>query len=246
LINVNDSMQKVQDANGQIGLSLESFNGDKRVRIIAFGDIHLDCAGIENILGLSKADLVIITGDFTNFGEKEDASTIIDVIRRINPKICALPGNMDKASVAKYLDELGINIHGKGFLLGDLGIFGVGGSNPTPFNTPTEFSEEELGEIVNRAYEYVTHAPIKILISHTPPFNTATDLIGGGVHVGSTAIREFIEKKQPDFCFTGHIHESRGEDRIGRTLILNPGMLKDKGWIELNSQDDGSFAACLN
>jgi Icc-related predicted phosphoesterase len=216
------------------------------MHIIAFGDIHMEYAGIENITGLSKADLVIITGDFTNFGEKEDASTILDVIRRINPKIYAVLGNMDKVSVGNYLDELGINIHGKGFVLGDLGIFGVGGSNPTPFNTPTEFSEEELGDIVNKAYQYVTQAPIKVLISHTPPFNTAADMIGSGIHVGSTAIRKFIEEKQPDFCFTGHIHESRGEDRIGRTLILNPGMLKDPGWIELNRQDDGSYIARLN
>ncbi len=216
------------------------------MRIIAFGDIHMECAGIEKITGLSKADMVIITGDFTNFGGKEDASTILDVIRRINPKIYAVQGNMDKASVGNYLDELGINIHGKGFVLGNLGIFGVGGSNPTPFNTPTEFSEEELGDIVNKAYQYVTRAPIKVLISHTPPFNTAADMIGGGVHVGSTAIRKFIEEKQPDFCFTGHIHESRGENHIGRTLILNPGMLRDPGWIEFNSQDDGSFIARLN
>jgi len=216
------------------------------MRIIAFGDIHMECAGIEKITGLSKADLVIITGDFTNCGGKKDALTILDVIRRINPKIYAVPGNMDKASIGNYLDELGINIHGKGFVLGDLGIFGVGGSNPTPFNTPTEFSEEELGDIVNKAYQYVTQAPTKLLISHTPPFNTAADMIGGGVHVGSTAIRKFIEEKQPDFCFTGHIHESRGEDRIGRTLILNPGMLKDPGWMEFNSQEDGSYIARLN
>lgn len=216
------------------------------MHIIAFGDIHMEYAGIEDITGLSKADLVIITGDFTNYGEKKDASTILDAIRRINPKICALLGNMDTASVGNYLDDLGINIHGKGFVLGDLGIFGVGGSNPTPFNTPTEFSEKELENIVNKAYQYVTQAPVKILVSHTPPINTAADMIGGGVHVGSTAIRKFIEEKQPDFCFTGHIHESRGEDRIGHTLILNPGMLKDRGWIEFKSQDDGSFIARLN
>ncbi|MEA1867103.1 MAG: metallophosphoesterase [Thermodesulfobacteriota bacterium] len=216
------------------------------MRIIAFGDIHMEYAGIEKITGLSKADLVIITGDFTNCGGKKDASTILDVIRHINPKIYAVPGNMDKTSIGNYLDEIGINIHGKGFVLGDLGIFGVGGSNPTPFNTPTEFSEEALGNIVNKAYQYVTQARIKVLISHTPPFNTATDMIGGGVHVGSTAIRKFIEEKQPDFCFTGHIHESRGEDRIGHTQILNPGMLRDPGWIEFNSQDNGSFVARLN
>ncbi|MBW1967212.1 MAG: metallophosphoesterase [Deltaproteobacteria bacterium] len=214
--------------------------------IIAFGDIHMEYAGVENITGLSKADLVIITGDFTNFGGKKEASTVLDVIRRINPKIYAVPGNMDKASVGDYLDELGINIHGKGLVVGELGIFGVGGSNLTPFNTPTEFSEEELGDIVNRAYQYVTQAPIKVLVSHTPPFNTATDLIGSGVHVGSTAIRKFIEEKQPDFCLTGHIHESRGKDRIGHTLILNPGMLKDPGWIEFSRQDDGSYIARLN
>ena len=216
------------------------------MRIIAFGDIHMEYAGIENITGLSKADLVIVTGDFTNFGGKEDASTILDVIRRINPKIYAVLGNMDQASVGDYLDELGINIHGKGIVLGDLGIFGVGGSNSTPFNTPTEFSEEELADIVNKAYQHVTKAPIKVLISHTPPFNTATDRIGSGIHAGSTAIRKFIEEKQPDFCFTGHIHESKGEDRIGRTVILNPGMLKDSGWIEFNRQDDGSYIARLN
>jgi Icc-related predicted phosphoesterase len=216
------------------------------MHIIAFGDIHMEYAGIENITGLSKADLVIITGDFTNFGGKEEASTVLDVIQSINPKMYAVLGNMDQASVGKYLDELGINIHGKGLVLGELGIFGVGGSNPTPFNTPTEFSEEELGDIVNNAYQYVTQTPIKVLVSHTPPFNTATDLIGSGVHVGSTAIRKFIEEKQPDFCFTGHVHESRGKDRIGNTLILNPGMLKDPGWIEFNRQDDGSYIARLN
>jgi len=216
------------------------------MRIIAFGDIHMEYAGIENITGLSKADLVIVTGDFTNFGGKEDASTVLDAIQRINPKIYAVLGNMDQASVGDYLDELGINIHGKGIVLGDLGIFGVGGSNSTPFNTPTEFSEEELGDIVNKAYQYVIRAPIKVLISHAPPFNTATDRIGSGIHAGSTAIRKFIEEKQPDFCFTGHIHESRGEDRIGRTVILNPGMLKDSGWIEFNRQDDGSYIARLN
>jgi Icc-related predicted phosphoesterase len=216
------------------------------MRIIAFGDIHMEYSNIEKITGLSMADIVIITGDFTNFGEKEDASIVLDNIRRFNSKIYAVLGNMDKASVDSYLDELGINIHGKGVLLEDLGIFGVGGSNPTPFNTPTEFSEKELAYIANKAYQYVIQAPVKILVSHTPPLNTSTDLIDNGVHVGSAAIRKFIEEKQPDFCFTGHIHESRGEDRIGHTLILNPGMLKDMGWIELNRQHDGSYIARLN
>lgn len=216
------------------------------MHIIVFGDIHMDYRGIETIPGISQADFLIVTGDFTNFGGKKEASMMLDVIRRLNPKIYAVPGNLDKPSVADYLDELGINIHGKGIIVGDLGIFGVGGSNPTPFNTPIEFSEKDLADIVQKAYQQVAGAPIKVLISHCPPYNTATDRIGEDVHVGSTAIREFIEREQPDFCFTGHIHESRGEDRIGRTIILNPGMLKDPGWIEFNRMEDGSFVAHLN
>ncbi len=206
----------------------------------------MDYTGIESIPGISQADFLIVTGDFTNFGEREEASMILDVIRRLNPRVYAVPGNLDKPSVATYLDEVGINIHGKGITVGDLGIFGVGGSNPTPFNTPIEFSEEELKNIVQKAYQQVSSAPIKVLISHCPPYNTATDRIGEDVHVGSTAIREFIEREQPDFCFTGHIHESRGEDRIGHTLILNPGMLKAPGWIDFRRTEGGEFVARLN
>jgi len=43
--------------------------------------------------------------------------------------------------------------------------------------------------------------------------------------VGSVAVRLFIEKYQPKICFTGHIHESVGVDKIGDTHIINPGML---------------------
>ncbi len=217
------------------------------MRIIAFGDIHMEYKGIEDIPGLPEADLVIVTGDFTNFGGKEDAATVLDAIRSINPNVLGVLGNLDQPSVHDFLTERGINLHGRGIIFRDeLGIFGVGGSNPTPFNTPTEFSEEELSRVVYEGYKMVQEAPVKVLISHTPPLNTKTDRISSGVNVGSSAIRDFIEKEQPDFCITGHIHESRGEDRIGKTLILNPGMLRDPGWVEILRQEDGTWIARLN
>lgn len=204
------------------------------MRIIAFGDIHMEYAALQAVSGLASADMVIVTGDLTNFGNREAAHQVISAIRSMNARIYAQPGNLDDASVMEYLNELGINLHGKGFLLNDIGVFGVGGSNPTPFNTPTEFSEDEIGRLLNQGHAAVAQARVRIMVPHAPPYNTAADLISNGMHVGSKAVREFIEREQPDFCLTGHIHEARSVDRIGRTVILNPGMLSKGGWIELH------------
>jgi Icc-related predicted phosphoesterase len=216
------------------------------MKIIAFGDIHMAHGALDAIPGLSEADFVVITGDLTNWGGIAEAETILAAVKRKNPNIYALPGNLDKPEVSTYLDGLGISLHGKGVIRGELGLFGVGGSNPTPFNTPIEFTEEELAELVQKALSEAASAPVRVLISHAPPHGTATDIVKNGIHVGSTSIRRFIEKVQPDFCFTGHIHESRAEDTIGRTLILNPGMLKRPGWIELTHNRDGRWEARLN
>jgi Icc-related predicted phosphoesterase len=62
--------------------------------------------------------------------------------------------------------------------------------------------------------------------------------------VGSIAVRTFIEEKQPLLCVTGHIHESKGQDYIGRTLVLNPGMMKDGGYIEA-IYENGILSAAL-
>jgi len=216
------------------------------MRIIAFGDIHMDYEKASSIPEIEKADLVIVTGDFTNYGGREDAAKVLEGLKKLNQNILALMGNLDNPSVHDFLVEEGISIHGKGVKMGDVGIFGVGGSNITPFDTPTEFTEEELKKIVEQAHSDVADQPVKILVSHTPPLNTVTDKISSGANVGSSAIREFIESEQPDFCLTGHIHEAKGVDKIGKTLILNPGMLTDPGWIEVWKDESGQWQAKLH
>jgi Icc-related predicted phosphoesterase len=203
------------------------------VKFISFGDIHDHVANVKKIDGISGADFVVITGDLTHFGGIKKARNIIDFISHYNPTIYALFGNTDFGEVNDFLDEIGINLHGKGVVIDGIGIFGVGGSNYTPFNTPTEFTEEQIEEFIYKGYNKIKNIPIKIMVSHTPPYNTALDIVGGGVHVGSTAVRKFIEKYQPQLCLTGHIHEAVGEDRIGSTIIVNPGMLKDGGFTEI-------------
>ncbi|MCK5227029.1 MAG: metallophosphoesterase [Desulfobulbaceae bacterium] len=203
------------------------------MRIIAFGDIHMSLGNIRNLPDIKNADLVVVTGDLTNYGGKKDAKIILDQLLSLNKKLIALPGNLDEPEVDKYLTDINLNLHGRGKVINGIGIMGMGGSNITPFNTPGEYSEEELARLLNIGYEAIKSAGRIILVSHAPPLNTETDRISAGAHVGSVAVRNFIEKVQPEVCLTGHIHEARAEDKIGKTHILNPGMIKDGGWIEV-------------
>lgn len=203
------------------------------MRIIAFGDIHMSPGNIRNIPDIKKADLIAMTGGLTNYGGKKDAKIMLDHLLSLNTQLIALPGNLDEPEVDKYLTDINLNLHGRGKIINGVGIMGLGGSNITPFNTPGEYSEEELARLLNIGYEPIKGAEKTILVSHAPPINTETDRISAGAHVGSVAVRDFIEKVQPDLCLTGHIHEARAEDTIGKTHILNPGMIKDGGWIEV-------------
>lgn len=87
-----------------------------------------------------------------------------------------------------------------------------------------------------------------VFVFHAPPFNTKLDMVYNGSHVGSRAVREFIEKHQPLVTLHGHIHESprvsgNYEEMIGNTLSINPGSAnivlvdlekrKGKGFIKL-------------
>ncbi|MBN3040638.1 MAG: metallophosphoesterase, partial [Candidatus Omnitrophica bacterium] len=174
-----------------------------------------------------------ITGDLTNRGGKEQAKKITDYARQYNPNIYAQAGNFDCKEVEDYLIEQKISLHGNAFIREDIGIFGVGGSNITPLNTPNEYEENKIESFILQGYQQIKDLPLKLFVSHAPPFNTKVDMLTSGLHVGSTAVREFIEKYQPEVCLTGHIHEAKGEDYIGRTVIINPGMLKDRGYGEI-------------
>lgn len=187
---------------------------------------------------LRTADTAILTGDLTNFGEPEDAWRVIDAVRAHCPTVWAVTGNLDMLWVIDALKAQGVSLHGEGRRVGDLGIFGCGGSNITPMDTPTEFEEDELRAILERGHEAVAGAARRVMICHTPPFDTRLDRLMNGTPVGSPAVRAFIEARHPDVCVVGHIHEGRGVDRVGDTLVLNAGALRDGGYVVID--DDGA------
>lgn len=213
------------------------------MRLVCCGDVHMALGAFERIApALRSADLAILTGDLTNFGDPADAARVVAAARRHCPSVLAVTGNLDMPWVIDALRAEGISLHGEGRRFGSLGVFGCGGSNETPMDTPTEFPDEELGRVLAAGHAAVADAPCRLMICHTPPFDCAVDRLVNGRPVGSPAVRAFIETHAPHVAVVGHIHEGRGIDRIGTTTVVNPGALRDGGYAVLE-YDEG--AACL-
>ncbi|HYM11920.1 MAG TPA: metallophosphoesterase [Bryobacterales bacterium] len=138
-----------------------------------------------------------------------------------------LPGNHESADeIAAFCAKFGFrNFNEQAWLTGEYWIAGLGYSNPTPFNTPGEYSEAELAA---RLEPFAALAPL-ILVCHAPPWSTSLDRIGAGANGDSRAVRAFVEQHAPDYLFCGHIHECGGvETRLGRTRAVNLGK---KGYL---------------
>ena len=215
------------------------------MKIISFGDIHEDTSNLIKIKpDLETADLIVLSGDLTNCHGKTETKKVLDAIKKYNKHLLAQYGNMDIQEADSYLSEESINLHGNGYIFGDVGIFGCGASSLTPFHTPSEISEADIERLLINGYNKVKDAKWKIMVCHTPPKDTATDIVRSGMHVGSQTVRDFILKHKPHVCITGHIHESRARDKIGDTIILNAGMFRD-GWYVEVVIDKGVLSAVL-
>jgi len=198
--------------------------------IVGLSDIHGDLPMIEKIKRIiAKADVTLLVGDITNFGRQAEIKQVLTPVIQSARKIFAVSGNCDYHEVDAWLSEQNVNLHGKGEIYRGIGFVGLGGSLITPFQTPNELTEEEIDHYLTIGNSQVSSNISMILVSHQPPFRTKCDRISSGHHVGSIAVREFIEKHQPKICFTGHIHESTGVDKIDDTYVINPGKL-NKGY----------------
>ena len=213
------------------------------MKIISFGDIHEDLNNLTLLKNeMESADLVIVTGDLTNFNGRKEAERVIDEIMKYNENVLAQLGNLDQPEVNDYLTEKSINLHRNGFIRDDIGIFGVGGSNLTPFNTPTEFSEDEIETFLLDGIDKVKDAKFKIMVPHMPPKDTKIDIITAGAHAGSQSVSNFIFKHKPDIALSGHIHEARGRDTIENTLAFNAGMFREGGYVVITKTPEGLSA----
>ncbi len=202
------------------------------MKIVSFGDVHMAIAQMNKIaVELASADLLLLSGDLTNFGGRAEAAKVVHAAQHYCPQVLALPGNVDRPEVIDFLQDEQVHLHRTSRRVGEIVFFGCGGSNITPFRTPLEYQDEELGAILADAYRGVAEVPVQLMVCHTPPYATTLDRLTNATPVGSLAVRRFIEQHQPQVCITGHIHESSGIDHIGRTTILNAGPFVAGGYI---------------
>jgi Icc-related predicted phosphoesterase len=156
------------------------------------------------------------------------------------------PGNDDEMEVDDVVRRAEMVELGEGRVveIDGFSMISTGWSNPTPWKTHREDSEEQLAERIEAMAAQVPDPSRAIFNLHCPPYRSGLDeapaidadmkLMHGGRAlrpVGSTAVREAIERHQPLISLHGHIHESKGAVKIGKTLSINPGSAYEEGML---------------
>jgi Icc-related predicted phosphoesterase len=189
------------------------------MKLLIFSDIHGDRAALERLVE-TEADYYFAAGDLANFGRGLDQMG--PILDRRADRAYVIPGNHESEDdVIRFCDRFGFhNFHGQKMEIGGYTVGGLGYSNPTPFNTPGEYSETELAA---RLAKFDGDGPM-VMICHCPPKGTKLDRAAEGRHFGSPSVLDFIQRRQPEYFFCGHIHEAAGaQDRIGNTQGWNVG-----------------------
>ncbi len=218
---------------------------EERVRFNGFYPYRCDEADYERLAADDAHREEVFTGimadtlrDWLRLADERLAGTGITAI--------VIPGNDDGWYVDGVLAESStiLNPDGRVLDLGDVQVLGFGPSNRTPWNTHRELDEADIDRCLRELEASTDPSKPLIAVIHVPPYNSRLDIapklrpdlsivVEGGetvmVPVGSTAVRSFIDRVQPLVSLHGHIHESRGVAKIGRTLAVNPGSTYSTG-----------------
>jgi uncharacterized protein len=167
-------------------------------------------------------------------------------LRGTGVRIFVSPGNDDEMEVDDVVRRSEMVQLGEGRVVDVDGfaMISTGWSNPTPWKTHREDSEEALGERIDAMARQLPDPSRAIFNLHCPPFKSGLDeapaidadlkLLHGGRAlrpVGSTAVRAAIDRYQPMLSLHGHIHESKGAIKLGKTLSINPGSAYEEGML---------------
>jgi len=189
------------------------------MKLLIFSDIHGDRNALARLMEM-EADYYFAAGDLCNWGR--GIEQLGPLMQKRAERMYVIPGNHESEQyIAEFCQKFGFhNFHGQTMELNGFTVAGLGYSNPTPFDTPGEYSEEELAA---RLSKFAGIDPLA-LICHAPPVGTKLDKAGADQHFGSQAVRDFIDRNRPTYFYCGHIHEAAGQqDTIGKTRGWNVG-----------------------
>lgn len=191
--------------------------------LLLFSDIHNDRSACDRLMDrASDVDVVVGAGDFCTM--RRGLPKVIRRLSVIDTPSVLVPGNSESAaelrSAVHDADwEAATVLHGETATLAGLRFFGIGGGIPiTPFGSWSyDLSEDDARALLT---ECPDHA---VLVSHSPPYNVV-DQDSRGRHLGSSALRETIERTTPRLTVCGHIHGSWGEvGTLADTPVVNAG-----------------------
>ena len=199
------------------------------MKVLAFSDLHLARNRAAELVAASfEADLVIGAGDYCNMRHGLDEA--MAMLSGIAAPMVLVPGNAESAEELADAVPDGVHVlHGSGMTLDGVHLFGLGYGVPvTPFGDwSCDLSEGAAAELLMRCDS------ADILIVHSPPKGYG-DKTSQGVSVGSSAIRDAVERIQPALTLCGHIHDSWGyRGSIGQTNIANLGPRVN--WFEVDA-----------
>jgi uncharacterized protein len=193
------------------------------MRLLGITDLHGDYSALERILEDAGAvDLILLGGDITDFGTPNTAESMVQRAQQACPSVLAVAGNCDSEAIDQRLTELGVSLFRRGVVQQGIGFYGASAMPPW-YGTMYELSEADLDSALRGGREQLGVSCREVVLSHTPPRDTSLDRTHRGEHVGSLAVRQFIEEVRPCLVVSGHIHEARGVEMLGPTTLVNCG-----------------------
>ncbi|MCS7096730.1 MAG: metallophosphoesterase [Candidatus Bathyarchaeota archaeon] len=227
------------------GKTLEELT--QKIRNVGFYPYITSQAEVEELLSNEKR----MSELFTDLSIKELRRWLEFAEKRLKgtkTKCFISPGNDDIPIIDQVLNssECIVNPNEKVVTIDDdIEMLSLGYSNITPWKCPRDITDDELYRKINQLTSAIKKPDKAIFNIHTPPHDSGIDLApeldanmrpklepGGRVKmvpVGSKAVKDAILKHQPLLGLHGHIHESKGFTKIGRTLCLNPGSEYQEG-----------------
>ena len=194
------------------------------MKFVVLGDIHNNIEAAEkarNYIKEKNPDAVLVCGDITHSGGKKEVQKIIETLAMDKIPVFYIFGNMDRVNPDFQVEGVDARcLHGEKTEFKDVDIVGLSCTWSYDFLSDVEKTDKPL-----------------IIVSHEPPLD-CLDKTWSGSRAGNIQIRTFIEKIQPELVFCGHIHEARGEAKIGKTIVCNVGKLGSGNILTIDINDE--------